>query len=246
MQNTSILELQDISKSFRGLKAVSKVSVVLHPGEIVGLIGPNGAGKTTLFNVVSGFLTPDSGSVTFMGKAILGMRPHKICKMGVTRTFQIVKPFSHLSILQNVAVGCFNWASDFEEAEEEAWKILEFVGLEKKALGQASDTTMPDRKRLELARAIASKPKLILLDEVMAGLNPTEQTQIINLVREVRDSGVTIFIIEHSMRVIMGLCDRIAVIHHGRRISEGTPSEICADKKVIEAYLGEGNAFVKA
>lgn len=246
MKDGSILQLQNITKSFRGLTAIANVSLELHPNEIVGLIGPNGAGKTTLFNVISGFLTPDSGRVAFLGKPIVGLRPNKICKLGITRTFQIVKPFNGLSVLQNVAVGCFNWTSDFQEAEAAAWQYIQFVGLEKKALGPASATTIPDRKRLELARALASKPKLILLDEVMAGLNPTEQTHIIELVREIRTSGITVFIIEHSMRVIMGLCDRIAVIHHGECIATGSPAEICSNQKVINSYLGEGNAFVKA
>lgn len=246
MSHDTILELDNINKSFRGLKAIVEVSLTLLPGEIVGLIGPNGAGKTTLFNVISGFTVPDSGSVIFKGKSVIGLKPNKICKLGLTRTFQIVKPFNQLTILQNVAVGCFNWTSDLEEAEAKAWETLEFVGLEKKALDQAHSTTIPDRKRLELARALASKPELILLDEVMAGLNPTEQKKIIELVRQVRDSGVSVFIIEHSMRVIMGLCDRICVIHHGQVIAVGTPDQICSDKNVINSYLGEGNAFVKA
>ena len=246
MSHDTILKLENINKSFRGLKAIAAVSLSLHPGEIVGLIGPNGAGKTTLFNVISGFTVPDSGSVIFKEQSVIGLKPNKICKLGLTRTFQIVKPFNQLTILQNVAVGCFNWTSDLEEAEAEAWKTLEFVGLEKKALDQAHSTTIPDRKRLELARALASKPELILLDEVMAGLNPTEQKKIIELVRQVRDSGVSVFIIEHSMRVIMGLCDRICVIHHGEVIAVGTPDQICSDKNVINSYLGEGNAFVKA
>lgn len=246
MNHGYILELKNINKSFRGLKAIADVSLSLNPGEITGLIGPNGAGKTTLFNVISGFSAPDSGRVTFKGQSIIGLKPHKICKLGLTRTFQIVKPFNQLTILQNVAVGCFNWTSDLEEAEAEAWKTLEFVGLEKNALDQAQSTTIPDRKRLELARALASKPELILLDEVIAGLNPTEQTKIIDLVQQIRDSGVSVFIIEHAMRVIMGLCDRICVIHHGQVIAVGTPGQICADKNVINSYLGEGNAFLKA
>lgn len=246
MNADAILELENINKSFRGLKAIEAISLSLSPGEIVGLIGPNGAGKTTLFNVISGFSVPDSGSVTFKGQSLIGLKPHKICKLGLTRTFQIVKPFNHLTILQNVAVGCFNWAPDMAAAEAEAWRTLEFVGLEKKALDQAKATTIPDRKRLELARALASKPDMILLDEVMAGLNPTEQMKIIDLVRQIRQSGVSVFIIEHSMRVIMGLCDRICVIHHGQVIAVGTPGQICADKNVINSYLGEGNAFVKA
>jgi branched-chain amino acid transport system ATP-binding protein len=246
MKEEIILSVKDVSKSFRGLKAISHVSIDLLQGEILGLIGPNGAGKTTLFNIVSGFAPPSTGDVQFLGKTLLGLKPNQISRMGLARTFQIVKPFQQLSILQNVAVGCFNWTSNIEEAETHSWEVLKTVGLAKKALGQASATTTPDRKRLELARALASKPKLMLLDEVMAGLNPTEQADIIALVKKIRESGISIFIIEHSMRVIMGLCDHICVIHHGERLSMGTPKEICADRKVIEAYLGEGNAFVKA
>ena len=246
MKEEIILNVTDVSKSFRGLKAISHVSIDLKDGEILGLIGPNGAGKTTLFNIVSGFAPPCTGDVRFLGKSICGLKPNQICRMGLARTFQIVKPFQQLSVLQNVVVGCFKWTSDIEEAEEHAWKVMKTVGLDKKALGRASATTTPDRKRMELARALASRPKLMLLDEVMAGLNPTEQTEIIGWVKKIRDTGVSIFIIEHSMRVIMGLCDRICVIHHGECISVGAPKEICADRKVIEAYLGEGSAFVKA
>jgi branched-chain amino acid transport system ATP-binding protein len=246
MKEEIILNVMDVSKSFRGLKAISHVSIDLKDGEILGLIGPNGAGKTTLFNIVSGFAPPSTGDVQLFGKSICGLKPNQICRMGLARTFQIVKPFQQLSVLQNVAVGCFNWTSDIEEAEVHAWEVLNMVGLSKKALGQASATTTPDRKRLEMARALAGKPKLMLLDEVMAGLNPTEQTEIIGLVQKIRESGVSIFIIEHSMRVIMGLCDRICVIHHGECLSVGSPKEICANRKVIEAYLGEGNAFAKA
>jgi branched-chain amino acid transport system ATP-binding protein len=235
MKEEIILNITDVSKSFRGLKAISHVSLDLKDGEILGLIGPNGAGKTTLFNIVSGFAPPSTGDVHFIGKNLLGLKPNQICRMGLARTFQIVKPFQQLSVLQNVAIGCFNWTSNIEAAEAHAWEVLRLVGLDKKALGQASATTTPDRKRLELARALAGKPKLMLLDEVMAGLNPTEQMEIIGLVKKIRESGISIFVIEHSMRVIMGLCDRICVIHHGERLSMGTPKEICADRKVIEA-----------
>ncbi len=245
MTNPSILKIEDISKSFRGLRALSGVSFGLKEGEIFGLIGPNGAGKTTLFNVISGFLRPDSGTVGFLERDLVGLKPHEICKLGLVRTFQIVKPFSHLSILQNVAVGSFNTTQDIREAEEKAWEVLRFVGLEKKALLPAMSTTTPDRKRLEMARALASRPRLLLLDEVMAGLNPTEQMEIVGLVREVRAKGVTILVIEHAMRVIMGLCDRIAVLNHGECIANGDPRAICSDKNVIEAYLGKGNAFVR-
>jgi branched-chain amino acid transport system ATP-binding protein len=245
MMNPSILKIADISKSFRGLRALSRVSFELNQGEIFGLIGPNGAGKTTLFNVISGFLKPDSGRVEFLEKDVVGLKPHEICRMGLVRTFQIVKPFSHLSILENVAVGSFNTTHDIQEAEARAWEVLRLVGLEKKALSPAMSTTTPDRKRLELARALASEPQLLLLDEVMAGLNPTEQMQIVGLVRDVRGRGVTILVIEHAMRVIMGLCDRIAVLDHGECIAQGDPRAICSNKDVIEAYLGKGNAFVR-
>ncbi len=243
MGNNAILNIVDVSRSFRGLRALSGVSFTLNRGEIFGLIGPNGAGKTTLFNVISGFLKPDSGRVDFLGTNLIGLKPHEICKRGLARTFQIVKPFSHLSILENVAVGCFNTTSDIREAEKRAWEVLRFVGLEKKALTPAMSTTTPDRKRLELARALASRPQLLLLDEVMAGLNPTEQTHIVGLVRRVCKEGVTLLVIEHAMRVIMGLCDRIVVLNHGECIADGDPRAICSNKDVIEAYLGKGNTF---
>jgi branched-chain amino acid transport system ATP-binding protein len=240
METSSLLRVVDVSKSFRGLDAVSDVSLELNPGEILGLIGPNGAGKTTLFNLITGFLRPDSGTVEFLGRNLIGLEPHHICKMGITRTFQIVKPFSHLSTLENVAVGCYNRTADVRAVEQKAWEILRFVGLDAKALEPASSLTTPDRKRLELARALGTDSKLLLLDEVMAGLNPTEEGQIIDLVHRIRESGTSIFIIEHHMRVIMGLSDRIVVLHHGVCIADGDPRAVCDDKNVIEAYLGKG------
>jgi branched-chain amino acid transport system ATP-binding protein len=240
MEGSSFLRLADVSKSFRGLDAVSNVSLLLNPGEILGLIGPNGAGKTTLFNLITGFLRPDSGAIDFFGQNLVGLEPHHICKMGITRTFQIVKPFSHLSTLENVAVGCYNRSADARAVEEKAWEILRFVGLDAKGLEPASSLTTPDRKRLELARALGTDSKLLLLDEVMAGLNPTEEGQIIDLVHRIRESGTSIFIIEHHMRVIMGLSDRIVVLHHGVCIADGDPRAVCDDKNVIEAYLGKG------
>lgn len=245
MDDQMILNVVNINKSFRGLKALANVSFHIRKGEIFGLIGPNGAGKTTLFNVISGFLRPDSGRVDFLGTNLVGHKPHGICRMGLARTFQIVKPFSHLSVLENVVVGELNTTRDMVLAEERAWDVLRFVGLEKKALFPAMSTTTPDRKRLELARALASRPRLLLLDEVMAGLNPTEQMHIVDLVRKVREAGVTVLVIEHAMRVIMGLCERIAVLHHGERIAEGDPKAICSNQDVIEAYLGKGTAFVR-
>ena len=240
MSQTHLLEILDVSKSFRGLKAISNVTLHINQGQILGLIGPNGAGKTTLFNLVTGFLKSDSGQIRFSGHNLVGFKSHQICKLGITRTFQIVKPFAHLSTLENVAVGAFNRSDDLTAVEEKSWKILDFVGLQQKALDPASSLTLPDRKRLELARALASEPKLLLLDEVMAGLNPTEQHEIIHLIRKICEAGTTIFIIEHHMRVVMGLSDRIVVIHHGELIADDSPQAVSENPDVIEAYLGKG------
>lgn len=240
MKRNSFLKVLSISKSFRGLRAIFDVSVKLNPGEILGLIGPNGAGKTTLFNLITGFLRPNSGRIEFIGQNLVGQAPHQICKMGIARTFQIVKPFAHLSTLENVAVGCYNCTADIRKVEENAWEILNFVELDKKALDPASSLTTPDRKKLELARTLGTKPKLLLLDEVMAGLNPKEQGEIIALIHKIRGKGTAIFIIEHHMRVIMGVSDRIVVLDHGVCIADGEPQVVCKEKNVIEAYLGKG------
>lgn len=238
----ALLRARHLTKFFSGLKAVSDISLTVGKGEIVGIIGPNGAGKTTLFNLISGFLRPDGGTVTFEGQDIVGLKPHRICQLGLTRTFQIVRPFGRLTALENVSVGAFARCSHVSAAEKKAWEILEFVGLEGKALSAASSLTTPDRKRLEMARALATRPKLILLDEVMAGLNPVEKDDVIDLVRKVRDSGVAVVLIEHAMRVIMGLSDRLLVLHHGECIFSGSPQEACSDTGVVEAYLGRHGA----
>lgn len=240
-----LLQVQRVSKSFRGLKALSSVPLEVGTKEIVGLIGPNGAGKTTLFNLISGFVKPDEGKIIFAGKDLTGLKPHRICRMGLARTFQIVKPFGHLSVLENVAVGAFNRQHHAGRAEEKAWSILEFIGLDHKALQPAFSLTTPDRKRLELGRALATDPKLLLLDEVMAGLNPKEKNEVIELVRQIRDLGTAVLIIEHAMRVIMGLSDRIYVLNYGECICQGDTESVCSDPNVIQAYLGKSYAAPK-
>jgi branched-chain amino acid transport system ATP-binding protein len=234
----ALLKLVDVSKTFRGLKAVGGVSLEVRANEILGLIGPNGAGKTTLFNLITGFLRPDAGAITFEGQSLIGLKPNRISRRGLVRTFQIVKPFGHLSVLENVAVGAFLRADHADAAEEKAWEVLKFIGLDHKALRPAFSLTTPDRKRLELGRALACSPRLLLLDEVMAGLNPTEKETVTDLVRRIRASGVAVLIIEHAMRVIMGLSDRICVLNYGQCIATGDTAAVCSDPKVIAAYIG--------
>jgi branched-chain amino acid transport system ATP-binding protein len=237
---TSVLSVDQVSKSFRGLKALSSITLEVRRGEILGLIGPNGSGKTTLFNVISGFQTPDAGTITFDGTMLNGLKPHEICKLGLARTFQIVRPFSHLSVLQNVAVGCVGYTGDLVQTEAKCWEILSFMGMEKKAMKEAGGLTIPDRKRLEIARALSVNPRVMLLDETMAGLNPTDQNELVLIVRRIRETGITVVVIEHAMRVVMGLCSRIVVLHHGEILAEGQPATVCSDEKVIDAYLGRG------
>ncbi len=236
----ALLEARAISKSFRGLKAVADASVEVPEGDIVALIGPNGAGKTTCFNMIAGVFPPDTGEIVFAGRRIDGLRPDQICAAGVGRTFQIVKPFAGLSVLDNVIVGAFNRTTRLDEARKTASTILDRLGLGPKRDLPASSLTLPDRKRLEVARALATRPRLLLLDEVMAGLRPTECDQMVAIFRELNtQDGLTILLIEHVMRAVMALAGRIVVLHHGEIIARGTPQEVVRDPAVLECYLGE-------
>ncbi|MBK8007418.1 MAG: ABC transporter ATP-binding protein [Rhizobiales bacterium] len=235
----ALLEVSGISKSFSGLKAVQNVTFAVPQGKIVGLIGPNGAGKTTCFNMIAGVYKPDAGSVTLNGARIDGRRPDEVCRAGVGRTFQIVKPFAGLSVLDNVVVGALNAASSVTEARRIADEVLETLGLAPKRMQAASTLTLPDRKRLEVARALATQPTILLLDEVMAGLRPTEVDQMVRVLLDLNKQGLTILLIEHVMRAVMALAGDIVVLHHGELISRGAPDQIAKDPKVLECYLGE-------
>ncbi len=236
----SLLEMTGLSKRFGGLLAVSGFDLALDAGEIVGLIGPNGAGKTTVFHLVSGFHSPTAGGIRFKGGSIVGLKPHAICRLGLARTFQIVQPFAGLSVIENVMVGAFNREPDAVVARRLAGEIVEFVGLGPRRDMPARSLTLSDRKRLEMARGLATRPELLLLDEAMSGLNPTEIDEIIGLIRRIHARGVSLLIIEHVMQAIMALSHRLVVLHHGEKLAEGAPGEVAKDRRVIEAYLGEG------
>ena len=235
----SMLEVRSLGKRFGGLQAVNDLSFQVDDGEIVALIGPNGAGKTTVFALVSGFLEPDAGEITFRGRRVRGLKPHALNALGMARTFQIMRPFARLSVVRNVMIGALGRHPEPRAAEMRARAVLEEVGLAGKAGQPAASLTLAERKRLELARALATEPVLLLLDEVMSGLNDRETERIVELVRAINARGTAILLIEHVMRAVMSLAGRLVVLNYGERIAEGRPDVVARDRGVIEAYLGE-------
>jgi branched-chain amino acid transport system ATP-binding protein len=235
----NILEINNLVKDFGGLRAVDTLSLSIEEGEILGMIGPNGAGKSTAFNCIAGVYAPTKGDVYFAGKKINGVKPWNLCKKGLARTFQIVKPFRSKSVLYNVMVGSFVTTDKTAVAEEKALNVLKILSFENKKDERAGNLTIAELKRLEIARALATEPKLLLFDEVMAGLRPAEVDDMVQIIKNLRDQGITIFVIEHIMRAIMALSDRVVVIHFGKKIAEGSPQEVASDENVIKAYLGD-------
>ena len=234
-----MLTLESVTKRFGGLTAVRAVSLEVRRGDLLGIIGPNGAGKTTLFNVIAGYYRPEEGRIVFEGRDVTGLPAHAISRLGLTRTFQIVKPFGNLSVADNVMIGALTRLQRVRDARVEAERVIALCGLGPHAAARARALPIGLRKRLEVARALATRPRLLLLDEVMAGLNPSELTGIIDLVRRVHAEGVTLIVIEHVMAAMMRLAQRIVMLHHGEKIAEGTPEAIAHDRRVIDAYLGD-------
>jgi branched-chain amino acid transport system ATP-binding protein len=235
----SLLEVKNVSKFFGGLAALTDISFVCNKGEILGIIGPNGAGKTTLFNVINGFYGPSNGDVLFNSENISNLKPHKVCARGIARTFQVVRPLQRMTVLDNVIASAFLRAASKTTAAEVAAEVMQFAGLYEDRAVISKGLPLGKRKRLEIARALATRPELLLLDESFAGLNPTEINEQIEIVRKIRDKGITILIIEHHMKVIMSISDRIVVLNYGKQIAQGTPAEIRGNSVVVEAYLGE-------
>ena len=241
-----MLTLESVTKRFGGLTAVRAVSLEVRAGDLLGIIGPNGAGKTTLFNVIAGYYRADEGRVVFDGHDVTARPAHAIAGLGLTRTFQIVKPFGNLSVLDNVMIGALTRLGSTRDARGEAVRVIEVCGLGPHAGARARALPLGLRKRLEVARALATRPRLLLLDEVMAGLNPTELGGMIDLVRRLHAGGLTLIVIEHVMAAMMRLAQRIVMLHHGEKIAEGTPREIASDRRVIDAYLGEEFVLAEA
>jgi branched-chain amino acid transport system ATP-binding protein len=239
---TALLELRDVTKRFGGLQAVGHMSFSLEKGEILGLIGPNGAGKTTIFNLIDGFHAPTSGTIHFKGKRIDGLKPHSVCHLGLARTFQVVKPLARLSVLDNVMVSAFARTRRREEARKTALEVTAFTEMDAWRDATAGSLPLGMRKRLEMARALATKPEALLLDESFAGLNPTEVEKMTAIVKKIHESGVSILIIEHNMRVIMAISHRLLCINYGEKIADGTPQAVATTPSVIEAYLGAAHA----
>lgn len=241
----ALLELNHVTKTFSGLTAVADFSQTVEAGEIVGLIGPNGAGKSTIFNLITKTYPIDKGEIRFDGHDIAGIKAHQMAHIGLGRCFQVVKPFGEMTVFDNIMVGAFCGVSDISKARAGTETTLDFLGMQPLTHQKAKNLTIADRKRLELARALATRPKLLLLDEVMAGLNPKEIDDIIVLIKKIRDRGITILLIEHVMKAVMTLSDRISIVHFGEKITEGNPEEIAKDERVIKAYLGEEYVFTK-
>jgi branched-chain amino acid transport system ATP-binding protein len=235
----ALLEVSRLSKDFGGLRAVSELSFELRQGEVLGLIGPNGAGKTTVFNLITGFIAPVAGEVLLEGESLVGLKPHAVVKKGIARTFQVVKPFRNLTVLENVTLAAFLHERSRPRAEARAERILDRVQLSARSGAAAADLALGEQKRLEIARALATDPKILFLDEPMGGLNPTEVERACELVHQIRQDGVTVILVEHHMRAIMRISDRIVVLHHGEKIADGAPQDVVQSRDVIVAYLGE-------